>query len=249
MYVIDMDAHPPVSTMDIAYVGRCSTKDFLDRMNEFGIDKVCGTLIPPQSFYDCRSKAEATAELNELSYKLSKEDSRYIPIVIADPDFAEESLCQMKKYASLGVKAVEMDANKPLNDEFYKLLGYAEELGMLTVLKGNSAPFLKDLFSRFPALKILATDLHPAHLPSLNEGCDNLYIATSAPVWGYNYVIHEWTVKYPCRFTFSSCHPYWNAIHKLASIKWELRDSDLDTAEKIFFKNAVSALGIKEAQK
>jgi len=154
---------------------------------------------------------------------------------------------QMKRYASLGVRAVEINAGWLADEKAYTLLGYAEELGILAVLRGDSAASLKNIFARFPALRILATDLHPAHLPALTEGCDNLYISTSAPVWGYNYVIHEWSKKYPYRFTFGSLHPYWNAIHKLSSIKWELRDSDTSESEKLFCGNAIEALGIKEA--
>ncbi|MBE6632613.1 MAG: hypothetical protein E7623_07970 [Ruminococcaceae bacterium] len=247
MYIIDMDAHPPVSPMDIAYTGRHNTKEFLDRMNEFGIDKVCGTLIAPQGFYDCRTKAEALADMNEISYKLSKEDERYIAIISVDIECVDESVEQMKRYASLGVRAVEINAGWLADEKAYTLLGYAEELGILAVLRGDSAASLKNIFARFPALRILATDLHPAHLPALTEGCDNLYISTSAPVWGYNYVIHEWSKKYPYRFTFGSLHPYWNAIHKLSSIKWELRDSDTSESEKLFCGNAIEALGIKEA--
>lgn len=252
MYIIDMDAHPPFEKMNINYTGDTDNVLFFERLAAAGIDKACGTLIPPDGFFGTYGASEAVRLLNQKSYELSKSEPRYIPMLNVHPDCALFSAAQMKEYAALGVNAVEIDAQWLDRDEIIPILDCADELGMLVKLINENISHVTKLASKYPMLKIMAIGFSckytmPEKVHEVLKNHPNVYVSMSADIWVYNYMSHEWCGKIGVsRFLFGTAYPYANPASKLAAVKWELRDQNETAQNNIFYENALKVLSRKE---
>lgn len=249
--VVDIDAHPPLSTLPVDHIGDMDNSLFFDRLSHAGIDIACGRLLPPPGFFDAHAPEEAIALLNCGALNLARANSRYLPALWIHPACPEYSIAQIQEYSAAGVRMIGLDARFLEAPALLPILSCAQSLNMTLSLHGENLAQIDALAARFPDLRILIGGLGssgymPAPAFNLMKAHDHLMINLSGSIWGGNYVLHEWCSRLGAhRLLFGSGYPFSNPAGKLAALRWELRDQPDSVHEQIFSKNALLLTGAK----
>lgn len=247
--VIDIDAHPPFSSLPIDHLGELTQSRFFGRLIAAGIDIACGRLLPPQGFFEAHAPGEAIALLNSAALTLAKSDSRYRPSLWIHPDCPDASVSQLEESRKSGARLFELDAPWLSHPGLTPILSAAQALGMTAVLHGEKIDQADELAARFPALPLLvggsgSAGYMPAPAEVLLKKHENLSVNLSGVIWGCNYALHEWCSRLgPDRLFFGSGYPFSNPAGRLAAFQWELRDQPDSVREQIFGKNALRLVG------
>ena len=243
MYIIDMDAHPPMGEVDVSYVGKMDSARFFHRLMSIGIDKACGTLTVSDEFFTKYSEAEAASRINHAAMELAVRNDKYIPSIRLYNGMETEKL---EAYFSLGAVTAEADAKTiDINSE---ILECAQNLGVFIKLRNENPDFINALAEKYPALKVSAfgrTGKYtvPASIYEIIKKRPNVYINMSGAVWTFNYVVHEWAEKMQDNMLFGTAYPNTASAAKLAAVKWELRDCAESIQTKVFAGNASKFIG------
>ena len=247
--VVDIDAHPPFSSLPVDHLGELTQSLFFNRLNSAGIDIACGRLLPPQGFFEAHAPGEAISLLNSAALTLAKSDSRYLPTLWIHPDCPGFSVSQLEEYEKSGVRLLEIDADWLCHPGLSPILSCAQALGMAAVLHKETISQADILAAQFPSLRILAGGLRstgymPAAVHELLMKRQNLSFNLSGTICLLNYALHEWTDRLGAdRLFFGTGYPFSNPAGKLAAFQWELRDQPASVREQIFGQNALRLVG------
>lgn len=248
MKIIDMDAHPPFDTASIDYIGDMNQTNFFDRLERAGIDKACGTLIPPIGFFEKYAIAEGIEQLNKRTMEMALSEPRYIPVLWVHPDCVDVSLLQLEKYVCMGARIMEVDAAWLERAEMNRILATANEQNVTVSLRGGTPKRIIALKEKFPLLKVLVGGISdrvftPECAKAILTTCPQVYLRLSGFIWSCNYVLHEWSKRLDKeRLLFGTGYPDCNPATKLATVVWELRDRSEVEKELIFSKNVMKML-------
>ena len=225
MKIFDIDAHPPI---DIRQRRR-----FFNLLSSLGISGICGTVSA-----DGITDEKCALALNEAALRLAEDEPSYIPALWGFPGLLE-------KITGAGLICVDTS----IRDELGDITGYAEMSGIPVCLCHETPESASLILEKFPRALIIAggnwsSGFDPLKSVEMLEKYPNFYLSLSAGVWTVNYVLHELIHRMPTdRLLFGTGFPYTNPSSKLAAIKWELRDTNNETRERVFYKNACELFG------
>ena len=247
--IVDIDAHPPLSSLPVDHIGELDTETFFTRLNAAGIAIACGRLLPPPCFFEMHGRGEAISLLNRAALDLAKNDSRYLPSLWIHPDCPDFSIAQLKEYASFGVRLFEIDAPWLSHPSLAPILSAAQSLGMTAILHGEKIAQADELAAQFPTLSMVVSSLGsagymPAAVHELFAKRENLSFCLSGIICLLNYGLHEWTDRLGAnRLFFGTGYPFSNPAGKLSGLRWELRDQPESVVKAILNKNTLRLVG------
>jgi len=143
-------------------------------------------------------------------------------------------------------KVIELEVNLCSNTE--EILSGAEKSGIPVLLKGETLDDVARMAEKYPDLRLITggffcKGLVLSKAAEVMKKYPQVYFCLSGGIGGGNYVLHEWIKQFDTdRLLFGSAYPYGNPASRLASVKWELRDTSLEVQEGIFYKNAEALL-------
>ncbi|MBR2353073.1 MAG: amidohydrolase family protein [Clostridia bacterium] len=216
MSIIDIDAHPPIE--------RAARNAFFEDLSRLGIGSALGApLAEGMSERECNLRVLAEGKGTSLW---------------GHPHCLD---------TLAGATLITVDA--AWLPEVGDILSVAEKQHVPILLRHEGEDEIRALAAAYPILPLIVGGFDsrvgkPAIMAELMKAHKNLYLNLSGAVWSYNYVMHEWLERLPTdRILFGSAYPLGNPASKLASLRWELRDTDEAVAEAILGGNARTLFG------
>ncbi len=190
MNIIDFHIHPFLSKEDFLcfYPEVFEAPDLnmlLSDMEKAGIDTFCGSVISQKTndYSKIRTDNDKALEIWKIL------GSRYIPGIHVHPDFVEESVSEIKRTASLGVKLIgelvpyHHGWSDYSSDSFGEILNAAEQYGMTVSLHTMSLAEMRMMAKQHKDISFVFA--HPGEKERLSEhisvmkDCENVYLDLS----------------------------------------------------------------------
>lgn len=247
MKIIDFHTHPFINKetntcfYDINF-------DFKDGLKASGITMCCGSVIVKTS------DINKIKELNKAAYKLSLDyDGFYIPGIHIHPDYVEESIAELKKYNSLGVKLV--GELVPYYNGWSKYYSYSlipiyeeiDRLNLVVSVHTQEEESLEKAVAEFKNINFVAA--HPRDKVDYDNHIkralkyDNYYIDLSGTgLFRYGMLENMVNKIGSEKILFGTDFPICNPLMYVKAVEFEnISNSD---KENIFYKNAERLLSL-----
>ncbi len=190
MRIIDFHIHPFFSREEyLSFYPEVFEKPdlnmLLNDLNDAGIDLFCGSVISQKTndYSKIRTDNDKALEIWKIL------GGRYIPGIHVHPDFVEESVLEIKRTASLGVKLIgelvpyHHGWSDYSSDSFGEILNAAEQYGMTVSLHTMKLCEMQKMAERHKSINFVFA--HPGEPERLSEHisvmkkCENVYLDLS----------------------------------------------------------------------
>lgn len=138
-----------------------SSENMIRDMKTVGISKMCGSAIV-RAGQNGRTGLEAMLESNRAAFEISERlDGFYVPGIMVNPNFIDESISEIDKYYARGVRLIGelvpyMESwNDYSCDGFSKLLDYITEKNMIVSLHSMGEDEMDRMVERHPDTKFV----------------------------------------------------------------------------------------------
>lgn len=252
--IIDFHAHPFINEKSNV----CFYKDALDSTNSFknelkraGIDRVCGSVIERIGEVDDFSQVR---QYNDEALKLKEiYGDFYIPGIHIHPNFVDNSIEELRRVNSLGVKLVGelvpymMGWQSYYDERLDAIYEEINRLGMVVSVHTQMEETMDIALEKFPDMIIVGA--HPGdketyfrHIERMKK-YDNYFLDYSGTgIFRYGLIRHGVRVAGSERFLFGTDFPICNPNMYVEAVLFEkLNDKDY---ENIFSVNAKRLLDI-----
>lgn len=246
--IIDFHTHPFLDENDSICIYKRTTKTMPDDLSLIGVDRFCGSVITYRS-----SGIGNTRISNDTALALrEKYGNRYIPGFMVHPNFPEESIEELKKAKTNGIRLIgELVpyAYKWQYDSegFYTILDYTDNTDFIYSMHTTDIEVMRKIAKEHKATRFVFA--HPGEASRVEEHisvmleCDNVYLDISGTgLFRYGMLKHLVTKVGADRIIFGSDYPICNPNMYIAGVEFEqISDNE---KEMIFSKNAKTLLGI-----
>lgn len=247
MKIIDFHTHPFVNkSTNTCFYG--INFNFRETLKKAGITKCCGSII------EKTNDINKIKELNSTAYNISSEyNGFYVPGIHIHPDYIDESINELKKYNTLGVKLIgELVPYYNGWDKYYsknlcEIYSIIEELNMVVSVHTQEEESIEKAVKEFKNITFVAA--HPrdkadytGHIERAKK-YDNYYIDLSGTgLFRYGMLENMVNEIGSEKILFGTDFPICNPKMYVEAVDFE-NISD-DSKENIYYKNAERLLCI-----
>ena len=257
--IIDFHTHPfPDTEYNISNYSKRFTSDPEQIKRDFaavGLTKICGSVISNYDKEACTASFAGVRTLNDKALALRETfGDFYVPGFHIQPDFPEESIEEIRRMASLGVRLIgelvpyHHGWTRYDREELHPILEEAERHSMIVNFHDMAQDSIDAMVSAHPNLTFIAA--HPGEYPLVlrhverMKKYENVYLDISGTgIFRWQVLRHLVSEVGSERILFGSDYPVCNpGVYIGGVLSEDISDAD---RENIFSKNAKRLLGLK----